>query len=272
MSKISNINPSLAIIWFIITTILYGIFKYFVGLKKTFGEDSDPTNLKLLLYGYLLFTILSELFINLDLTKKMCISPQFSTAIFITVVPWSLIFTTIMVLLQMFPGWLAPFSNTFGYGLTIIMGIKNLINRIIDVDDTPDANNPQTNNSNSKSKFVKSALQYITTDKGILINEITQENFETFWKNMQPIFRKEAKNDDVLKMQLYNLVRVKTITSEVIWYILTGVLIVSISYNNILNTNCKKNIQDIKQSSIEYEKIRAKENSEKIKTTRPYSD
>lgn len=269
MSKISNINPSLAIIWFIITTILYGIFKYFVGLKKNFEDDSDPTNLKLLLYGYLLFTILSELFINLDLTKKMCISPQFSTAIFITVVPWALIFTTIMVLLQMFPGWLAPFSNTFGYGLTIILGIKNLINLIIEVDDTPDANN---SNSNSKSKFVKSALQYITTDKGILINEITEQNFETFWKNMQPIFKQDAKKNDNLKMQLYNLVRIKTITSEVIWYILTGVLIVSISFNNILNTNCKKNIQDIKQSSIEYEKTRAKENSEKIKTTRPYTD
>ena len=272
MSKISNINPSLAIIWFIITTILYGIFKYFVGLKKNFKDESDPTNLKLLLYGYLLFTILSELFINLDLTKKMCISPQFNTAIFITVIPWALIFTTLIVILNMFPGWLAPFSNTFGYGLTIIMGIKSIFNLIIEVDNTLDANTTQTNNSNSKSKFVKSALQYITTDKSILINEITEQNFETFWKNMEPIFKSNVANDENLKMQLYNLVRVKTITSEVIWYILTGVLIVSISFNNILNTNCKKNIQDIKQTSIEYEKLKAKENSEKIKTTRPYTD
>jgi uncharacterized protein YqhQ len=73
-------------------------------------------------------------------------------------------------------------------------------------------------------------------------------------------------------MQLYNLVRVKSITSEVIWYILTGVLIISISYNNILNTNCKKNLQIMKQSNIEYQKSKEKEINEKNKTSRPYAD
>lgn len=250
MSKLSDVNPTIAIIWFILSTIIYGIFKYFIGIidikkhidfsiKNHYIDDTNDNNIKskleMLLYSYLLFIIISEFFINLSLTSTFCEgTPQYYNATFSTIIPWTLMFTTIIAILRLFPGWLAPFSNTFGYGLSVIMGIKDLFNKLI-----------ITNFDGLKSKTVKEALTYITTDNSILINEITIENFDDFWKNMSEIFVKQNITNEI-KLELFNIVRAKTILSEVIWFLLTGLLVISISYNNIINSNCEKNLKDMK--------------------------
>lgn len=275
MTKISDLNPTFAIVWFIVTTLLYGIFKYLSGLitipdnstkpiniNEEYNNEKTNNNFKMLIYGYLLFTILSEFFISLDLSKKMCGEPQFNTALMATIIPWGLIFTTIIVLLNLFPGWLSPFSNTIGYILTVILGIKDIFNELLD---------PEPKNK-KHSDFIKTALQHITMDKSILINEITIENFETFWNNMTPIFKENKANDNNLKLDLFNLVRVKTIVSEVVWYILTGLLILSVSFNNILNTNCEKNLENMKKAKLDYEIAKYKENKRKETKTTQYYD
>jgi hypothetical protein len=274
MSKISDLNPTFAIIWFIFSTILYGIFKYFIGLidlkekspinidEKYINDESINNYYKSLKYGYLFFIIISSFFINLDLTKQMCGTPQFITTINNTIIPWVLIFTIIIMMIKLFPGWLSPFSNTFGYIVTLVMGIKDVFNDLLD----PDPKN------STNSIFIKEALNKIVTDKSIIINEITVENFENFWKNMSHLFRKNIDNISEKKLELFNLVRVKTIVSEVIWYILTGMLIVSISFNNIVGNNCSKNLQDMKKKRIEYEIARDSERKEKEKYSSRYKN
>ena len=42
----------------------------------------------------------------------------------LTIVPWVLIFGMVVVMLNVYPGWISPFSNTFGYGLTKLAGSK----------------------------------------------------------------------------------------------------------------------------------------------------
>ena len=119
MSKISDANPTFAIIWFIITTIIYGLFKYIIGIidiknlqnfsiKSHYSDDTpDNTikqNLEMLLYGYLLFIIISQFFINLNLTNNLCDgTPQYYNATFSTIIPWTLMFTTIIAVLRLFP-------------------------------------------------------------------------------------------------------------------------------------------------------------------------
>lgn len=274
MSKISDLNPTFAIIWFIFSTILYGIFKYFIGLidlkenspinidEKYINDESINNYYKSLKYGYLFFIIISSFFINLDLTKQMCGTPQFITTINNTIIPWVLIFTIIIMMIKLFPGWLSPFSNTFGYIVTLVMGIKDVFNDLLDPD-------PKKSND---SIFIKEALNKIVTDKSIIINEITVENFENFWKNMLPLFKTDISNISEKKLELFNLVRVKTIVSEVIWYILTGMLIVSISFNNIVGNNCSKNLQDMKKKRIEYEIARDSERKEKEKYSSRYKN
>jgi len=250
MSKISEVNPTFAIIWFISSSIIYGFFKYFMGFidVKNLGEDkiSDylqntkqnnniKTNSDMLLYGFLFFIIISEFFINLSLTRTLCDgSPQFYIATFSTIIPWTLMFTTIIALLRLFPGWLAPFSNTIGYGAAIIMGVTELFNMLI------------KSNLEGLGPEAKKAITHITSDRSILINEISIENIDDFWKNMNSIFNTGVSKNIDLKLQLFNIVRAKTIISEVIWFILTGLLIISMSFNYIINSNCEKKLDDMK--------------------------
>jgi hypothetical protein len=214
--------------------------------------ESINKNYTLLIYGYLFFSIISNFFLNLNLTSLLCGKIQFGSSVIYTFIPWFVIFTSLIFLLKNFPGWLSPFSNTIGYGITILLGIKDIMNSILIV--------PDNNKSASDSK-VKEALLKITSDKSILINEITPENFTDFVSSMSPLIGPDKK---IYIDKLYNLVRVKNIIGELVWYILTGLLIISISYNNILNTTCKKNISDMKLTMRNNNKQKEEEYNNKI--------
>ena len=69
---------------------------------------------------------------------------------------------------MLFPGWLIPFSNTFGYGIAKLGGLNNLLNKIL---------KPQDATGNPK---LTKALADIYTDRSLLINEIGISNFDTF--------------------------------------------------------------------------------------------
>ena len=121
----SNVpNPFTSLFWFFIITTVYFILKY---------KITEPTQSKI--YGgvYILLLIVGEFIINLNLTNSMCGSNQYDTAIFITLFPWLFIFGLLYAVLSVFPGWLVPFSNTFGYGLAKLFGLSNFFNDILKV-------------------------------------------------------------------------------------------------------------------------------------------
>ena len=67
---------------------------------------------------------------------------------------------------------------------------------------------------------------------------------------MGGLFSEEVKKDttNVLQKELFNLVKMKELTAEYIWYIFAGFLITSISYNFIIGSSCKKSVQDMQQA------------------------
>ena len=116
----------------------------------------------------------------------------------------------------------------------------------------------------------------VTEDPGIMINEITPENFDLFLSKMGgkdggmdslPIaeavpvdkppeasmkggrrrYKQKGGGPSILsskwkdhEAELYNLVVVKDKISEFIWYLLAGGLVIQNSYNWIININCKR--------------------------------
>ena len=120
-----------------------------------------------------------------------------------TLFPWIFIFGSLFVLLMIFPGWKSPFSNTFGYLLAKISGIQSLFNKML----VPESSNK--------------TIAQVYEDNSLIINEVTPSNFNDFWLNFSKngFFNKEANK---FKNQLYNLVNLKDIVSETIWYLLTG--------------------------------------------------
>ena len=112
-------NPSAGILWFILLTTLYFPIKYY--------RKSDETAVSFI---YILFVIAIEFFINFDLTKKICETGQLPTAIFVTAIPWILIFGVFNLMIMLFAGWLPLFSNTFGYGIAKLMGVSSTMNEL----------------------------------------------------------------------------------------------------------------------------------------------
>jgi hypothetical protein len=220
-------------LWFFLITTIYFVVKY-----STEGQN-------IVYFGiYALLLIIGEYFINLSLTNAMCGSNQFNTAIFVTLIPWVFIFGILNLVLSVFPGWLAPFSNTFGYGITKLMGINTILNDIF---------KPKIVKGDLGGEKMAEALEHIYSDKSLLINEVTPANFETFWENMTPLFQAGVEKNTVLKNSLLNMVRLKDIISEYIWYMLTGVLVTSVGYNYVVNSGCTQSIKEMKKRNKDYE-------------------
>jgi len=230
-------NPTFSIIYFVILTTIYSIIKY--NLKSNTSQS--------IYFGiYVCLLLIGQFFINLNLSNVLCGTNQWGTTIMITTIPWTFIFVVLTYLLTLFPGWLSPFSNTIGYGVVLLGGIGSLMNNILQPNPKLVPNNPQT-------KIIQESLAHIYADKSLLINEITLENFDYFWQMMSGIFKAGVKDNLQLKNQLYNMVRLKTLVAEYVWYILTGVLVTSVSYNYLVNSGCSKSADEMKKRHDEYE-------------------
>jgi len=277
-------NPLAAMIFFFIVTSIYCIISIFMS-----GDAMQALMIKVC---YILFVITGQYFINLNLSSAMCGTGQWKTALYITVIPWIMIFSVLHLFLYLFPGWLAPFSNTFGYLVAKLMGLPDLMKKIL----VPLNENP-TNN----------ALMQVSKDTSMLINQFTPEsyeekhddkermvngklekqtgqvikhrtNFDDAWKKLQdskiikttflpqtdPNY--DPYENENYRNKLYNFVQMKYSISEYVWNMLTGLFVTSISYNYIINSSCAKSPKEMKERYDKYqEDLEKKERDEEIK-------
>ena len=245
-------NPSSAMFLFFVLTSIYFMVKY----------NGNPKQGNIYFGIYMCLLIIGEFFINISLTKAMCGTNQMGSAMFITIIPWFLIFGMLNLVLMVFPGWLSPFSNTIGYGITKLFGINNLLNDIFKA-----KINPEELKGENMSAMAE-ALEHIYNDRSLLVNEITQENFDNFWINMSPSFKPNVKNNVEIKKRLFDFIRLKDIVSEYIWYMLTGTLVTSVGYNYLANKGCSHSVKEIKKRHKEYEE-QEKLNAEAIANGAP---
>jgi hypothetical protein len=215
-------------------------------------------------YIYLLSVLLVEYFVNLNLTTSICGSSQWTTALFVTILPWGIIFGILTLLLTMFPGWLSPFSNTFGYAIALMAGLNDTFADIIEP-------NPKGIKLKPDESILQQALAHIYSDKSLLINEITVDNFDYFWDSMKGVFKQSVYENDTFKNNLYSMVVLKNTVSMCIWYILTGILITSISYNYIINSGCKASAAEMQERHVQYEQELAEAQTSTTTAKRVYT-
>ena len=222
-------NTSATIVSFIIITFFYSIFRFLLS-----GSSSE----KVFTIIYFLLVLVMQYNLNISNLKERCGNIAHGSAITFTVLPWLFIFGILYVCLIVFPGWRAPFSNTFGYAMASIAGVKNLM-----LDEILEDENKL------KNKGVKDLLdvrEEIYTDPGLLINEITPENFEKFWEKMKPIFRKTAEEH---KKSLLKLVYLKEIVADFVWFVLAGCFTISVSYSNISSVKCTQTAEQMEEEN-----------------------
>lgn len=252
-------SATLSLVLFIVFTLIYFIYRYFAY---------NSEHLKLVAGIYILSVIASQFSINISATKEMCGEANYGNAFLYTLIPWVIIFGMLNVVLFMFPGWKSPFANTFGYLLAKAAGVKSLLLDHILKEKFKDGKLPQAKAvpvaqavpiketkvggrpGATSNEAITNSLEHIYSDPSALINEVTPETFDTFWTRMKPLFRKGADN---YRNQFKKLVNLKDLVSEFVWYLLTGVLVCSMSYNSILNQGCNMSVKEMQKRHNEYE-------------------
>jgi hypothetical protein len=220
-------NTSATIVSFIILTFFYSIIRFVLA-----GSSSE----KAFTMIYFLLLLIMQYSVNVSNLQDRCGTIPHGSAIIFTIIPWLFIFGLLYVCLIIFPGWRAPFSNTFGYAMASVAGVKKLMMNDILEDENV-----------LKSKNVKDLLDVredIYTDPGLLINEITPDNFDKFWTKMKPIFRKTA---DEHKNALLKLVHLKEVVADFIWFVLGGAFTISVSYSNISSVPCQQTAEQMEE-------------------------
>ena len=274
----AEISSSVAIFFFL---TVFGAYSYYKHSKKGILSGG-------ITFLFFLVLIIGEYFINLAMSKDICGFDQEKTALLATVLPWFIVLGVLKAALIVFPGWLSPFSNTFGYiFVSVATDMKDVFNSIL----TPQfdlapasqktASGGQTGGAGDSTgglqdsadipadeiknkRDIGRALEQIYTDQSILLNELNLDNLDRFWDSFKEsrLIRPSAKIEDLEKIRTFLIM--KSVIGEFVWLVLCGMLVVSISYNYILNMGCS--------FTPEQQKIRAQVLKEKQEDAKKKAD
>ena len=237
----NNVNPANSAIYFAMLTIVFTVVNIFM-INSANTLEAIEANKKNIVYTliYMGLVLSGTYFINLRISQALCHDDgiQHYNIFFATVLPWLIIFVILYFLLELFPGWVAPFSNTIGYSVVKILGVETFLENVL--------------NKEPEDKTIISAIEKIKSHKAKIINEFDDDrnNFENFFKK----FKDEKLSDEIdIKtsediIQLFKLINIKFIVGKMVWYILAGTIVASISYNYIVNMNCQESVEDIEKN------------------------
>jgi hypothetical protein len=230
-------SPMLGIVVFFGLTIIY-----FVGLYYVDNYDN------VLFMIYLIALLSLQILSNGYLTQVMCGSPQWKTSIK-ALIPWVLIFGILYLLLLVFPSWLRPFSNTFGYGVAKFFGLRQVMENIISPAPAPG----DKWSKDPTKRETQQTLANIYEDPSLLINEIpaTNEGLTNFLAQMGDA-NLLTPNSGQYDKQLLDLLKLKDLVAKFIWFGLTGLLTVSVAYNYVITTSCSSSVKEMQRRHEEY--------------------
>ncbi len=228
--------------------------------SKEYFPNPDSKNLINLLI-YIGILIVGNYFININISSEICGKPNWSSTFIVTLLPWSFIFILLLFLLRVVPGWLAPFSNTIGYFFANIGGLNKFMEQIL-IPESEVINGLPEGPDATNIRIITSNLEHIYTDKSLLINEITLDNFHNFYKRFYEgnlfntnFIESSAKEEKFAPNILFNFIILKDTVSEFVWYLCTGLLVCSVSYNYIVNDSCKNNVKEMEDTHNAYLKL-----------------
>lgn len=238
-------SQNTGLIVFLILTIIYFVVNYY-----TKGNNNS-----VYFYIYIILLLSTQFGINVSLTKELCGEPHVKNAFLYTLLPWLLIFGMLNLMLLMFPGWLRPFSNTIGYFFIRIFGLRTLLDEIL------------------KSKETSKTLGKIYDDYSLLINEIPNPEigFENFWKQLEKDKILQS-NANKFKEKLRDLVNIKFMISKFTWFLLSGMLTISTSYNYIIKSTCNASVTEMKKRYSEYQQVISEQKEKEVNNDREYVD
>ena len=242
----------LSIFYMIITTIL-------IYTSVASGSTGIAINII-----FVLLLVLGLYFINMSTIKNLCgpdddnyIIPYKKVAT-ITFIPWVIVFGTIFFLLELFPGWVRPFSNTIGYLIINFLGVESEFKKYLKSANDIDKHNTESSDTTQGNKNLATAIEFLNKNTSMFINEFPSDGtgFDESFKQLQKsdalksAASLEASNVSLKDFEIYlrKMIKIKHTIGKGIWYILAGTVVSSISYNILLDIECQKSREKVKSS------------------------
>jgi hypothetical protein len=272
-------NGYINLIVFILTTILY-FFSIKPEVKYDTLETPQSTK-GLAIYALIILLTQFGLNVSAIIEKcGGSASQNIGVAALFTFLPWTLIFGVVLAVLIAFPGFKSAFSDVIGYFyisdkahilFSEMLAIKgDVANKI---ESLPTFEKPAASST-------ADALIKLCGNMGILINQIVPSNFKDFWQLLgplmktdsmleaQPLYQNFIKTErekeqesagptiqsvtpqaggqpnpasDYYRDELLKLVVSRDNVGEFMWYLYTGVLVISIIQYYILSRGCISN-------------------------------
>ena len=249
-------------VFIVITLIFFSIRSYLIKGTSRFMTT----------FVYFGITVISQYLTNLSAMHVMCNKWQYGIVFFITIIPWVLVFGVITLILIFMPSWLIPFSNTFGFLIAKIVGLRKMLEEImIDPKEIRKNANESPNGISEDQRKTLDVLYFVTKDPSLIINELTcfasktkddpnnpdtkitdcKGNFEQVFTDLtNVVFRKDITPEQ--KEKLRKMVEFKESVSEAIWYFLIGTYTIMITNMTIVNSGCNTTAAMMRKRYAQY--------------------
>jgi hypothetical protein len=219
-----------------------------------------------MIWSFLFFggTVFSQFWTNTFIIQQYCslssLSQGIKTSLFVTFIPWIFLFGVMMCVLFLIPDFKSVFSNIIGYSFLYyyfnrelnhwLKGTSPSIPSVPSSPSAPSISSVETDNLMEEEREKMEGGMGSTTirtlkelsDKGpLLMNLLTPENFESQWNAMFDSYPNEHLTSDDKKSIIRNIffyVCVKQYIGELIWYLMTGLLVISVSNYYISMSPC----------------------------------
>jgi hypothetical protein len=264
------------IIVFILTTYVYYIIKPSLTYDKTTDEDSFSVHLAnnyAYLAIYFFMVVIFQCIVNINVIIEKCggsTSDNIGYAGMVTIVPWTLIFGVLMIVLTMYPTFKSAFSDVIGYYYVATSANKIMNEILIDKDVTQEVTKSlPSGTSQEEIEKASNAIVKICGNSGVLVNKMTPSNFQQFWQTLDPLkkpmYKKDGEEIIKLRNQLFDLVVTKDNVGEAMWYIYTGILVTSVVQLQISSRGCSNNIKTMEKNYQIFKEKQKKQNEIKSK-------
>jgi hypothetical protein len=252
----------LSLLLFILVTIFYFVVLKTPKLTVSILQDdqgylSYQKGLYIKLFIYFIIVVLTQFGVNVSSIISTCggsVSQNIGSAALLTFIPWFFIFGVLLVVLIVFPGWKAAFSNVVGYFM--VSGQANSI--LSDLLVVEDVNSEILNASGSDIKTrdalqeAASAIVKLNGNMSLLINQIVPDNFLKYWSILTPLMKPQYQQDpaatDEIQQKLLSLVVLRDNIGEAMWYIYTAILLTSIVQYKIATQGCSPDLASLNEN------------------------
>jgi len=257
-------NSYINIVTFILTTVFYYMalkpplrYDDLVDAKKY--EEYSKNNY-LYLGIYLALVMLIQFIVNASVITTTCggsISENIGAAGVLTFIPWTLIFGVIIMVLIIYPGFKSAFSDVIGYFYISGPATQTITELLVNRDVEKKLTGNETKEEREAIEDAADTIVKICGNTSILINQIVPDNFQDYWKILNPLKKPKYRDDNSpetkeIKQQLFDLVVTRDNIGEALWYIYTGILLTSIVQLKITTRGCNTNTATMEKNYNEF--------------------